>query len=133
MSAVKDAVRNPFAGAISARRVITSYSIHYTKLYEAEVDVSEAADAGSASSSFSSPGGVFGLVVVAEAALLLVGVDDRDLDRGFSTASAFSSSLGAGFNSGASTEELLSEPDDGGFGSSRITSYNVCYTKLLRF
>ena len=81
--------------------VITSYSIHYTKLYDA---VLEAVRAGR--------------------------IPESRIDESVARVLAVKAAVA----SGPSTDGLaaLRRPESLALASSRITSYNVCYTKLLR-
>ena len=92
------------------RRVITSYSIHYTKLYEGRIQ----------------PGmelrmnyGKHVLAGLLVAVLMTACGGGKDLSGGSSTDAGSNSADG-------STSNDETTP------ASRITSYNVCYTKLLR-
>ena len=88
------------AAADSSAGVITSYSIHYTKLYEVNLTLGYE----------------------------VLGSDDGK--KGFATP------LATGHKFQGFADKFLTTPNDGVqdlyVGVARITSYNVCYTKLLR-
>ena len=110
---------------LAGERVITSYSIHYTKLYEF---------CGRRSTRFANPLLGYALVeaVIGAFALgfheLFVGTTDW----AYATLLPALDSESLAFGAKLLLSCVLILPQSVLLGATRITSYNVCYTKLLR-
>ena len=105
--------------------VITSYSIHYTKLYEGSADENRTGQTGAGVSRIPAPGG--GIVrgylrLPGHLAAALPGQQSQLHDDC------------AGLYRGTTSVSISRRPPVQALpaATSRITSYNVCYTKLLR-
>ena len=118
-------------GTRAVQHVITSYSIHYTKLYEAWDAPRSVVDA-------------FRSAIIRDVDRIIVtpGIGDRPLWMSSETGKLIGQFKSFGFASVQRTLiPALQDRDmgvvnglalSGAMGMLRITSYNVCYTKLLR-